>query len=156
MPSSRSAIKPVQAGVWSFEFTRSEHGWHPHAHCIYLADRARLDVPALREEWRQITGDSHVFRVDPFNPDQVPFAAFLEVFKYAMKFSDLANPDLWEAYGTLAGRRLVGSLGAFRGVEIPEDLTDAPLLDDSPFIDLFYRYYTGPGYCALRAAPRAA
>jgi hypothetical protein len=56
--------------------------------------------------------------------------------------------DTWHAFGVLKGRRLVGSAGLFLGIEIPEELTDAPL-DDLPYVDLFYRFM-GDGYTLKR------
>jgi hypothetical protein len=48
----------------------------------------------------------------------------MEVFKYAVKFSDQPVADTWHAFQTLKGKRLLGSAGCFRGVEVPEELTD--------------------------------
>jgi hypothetical protein len=59
--------------------------------------------------------------------------------------------DTYAAFLVLSGRRLVGSSGLFRGIEIPDILLDDPLLDELPFVDLFYRYIAG-GY-TLRGGP---
>jgi hypothetical protein len=69
----------------------------------------------------------------------------MEVFKYAVKFSDQEPADTVHAFLTLRGKRLVASAGAFRGVVVPEALTDEPL-EDLPFVTLFYRYLHGSGY----------
>jgi hypothetical protein len=71
-------------------------------------------------------------------------SGFIEVFKYAVKFSDQPIEDTWHCYETLKGKRLLGSAGCFRGVEVPEQLTDDEL-HDLPFHTLFYRYLRG-GY----------
>lgn len=42
----------------------------------------------------------------------------------------------------LEGKRLLGSAGCFRGVEVPDELNDE-LLDDLPYVDLFYRFLRG-------------
>jgi len=73
---------------------------------------------------------------------------FVEVFKYALKFSDLSPQENLAAYLTLKGRRLTGSFGLFWGVEVPENMTD-DLLDDLPYIEFFYRYGKG-GYSLTR------
>jgi len=73
-----------------------------------------------------------------------PVSGFLEVFKYAVKFSDQPPADTWHCFQTLAGKRLLGSAGCFRGVIVPEQLTDEQL-DDLPFRTLFYRYLSS-GY----------
>ena len=64
----------------------------------------------------------------------------MEVFKYALKFSDMDESDTVEAFRALRGRRLVASAGAFRGIEIAQQLTDEPL-DDLPFVEYFYEYF---------------
>lgn len=66
----------------------------------------------------------------------------MEVFKYAVKFSDLTLEDNWHAAQILKGKRLLNSFGLFRGVEIPDSLLDEPL-DELPYWDRFYRYFGG-------------
>jgi hypothetical protein len=71
----------------------------------------------------------------------------MEVFKYAVKFSDQAPADTVHAWLTLARKRLLGSSGVFRGVEVPDDLLDASTaFDHLPYVTLFYRYLRGSGY----------
>lgn len=137
-----SVLDLVAGAVWSYEVKRGKGSgqWHPHLHMIALAPVAPLDYQ-LRDEWHGITGDSHI--VDVRQISQADEASgFLEVFKYALKFSDMEPSDTVEAFTVLRGKRLIGSAGAFRGVDIPENLTDAAL-DDLPFTALFYRYLGG-------------
>jgi hypothetical protein len=101
----------------------------------------------LSREWHAITGDSFVVDVRPIDLAD-PAAGFLEVFKYALKFSDMSPADTYAAHLVLRGRRLVGSAGAFRGIEVPESLTDEPL-DGLPYVELLYRYLAG-GYTLQR------
>ena len=134
------AVKALGA-VWSFEVTNRGKGWHPHAHAVWLA----YDTPSqarLQQEWQDITGDSFIVDVRPIEGD--PVEGFMEVLKYAVKFSDLTLADNVTAWEYLKGRRLLGSFGLFRGVQVPEAMTDE-LLDDLPYIELFYRY-TSAGY----------
>jgi hypothetical protein len=139
----RSECKKAEAGVWSYEVTNKGRGWHPHAHAIWLCSTAP-DQPALKAEWSQITGDSHQVNVKPVVGD--PVEAFCEVFKYALKFSDMTNECTWEAYTHLRGSRLVASFGGFRGIKIPDEYLDEPLPEDLPYIDILYRYLRGSGY----------
>jgi hypothetical protein len=108
------------------------------------------DAHQLAEEWRWITRDSFIVDVRPIDQDD-PASGFLEVFKYALKFSDMEPADTYDAFLTLEGRRLVGSAGLFRGIEIPSQLTDEPL-DDLPYVTLFYRFLHGAGYSLHRGA----
>lgn len=138
----RSSLRGVEGAVWSYEVKRGTGSgqWHPHLHMIALAE-AMPDQVQLRAEWQAITGDS--FIVDVRLIEQADAAAgFLEVFKYAVKFSDMEPADTVDAFLTLRGKRLIASAGVFRGVVVPEQLTDEPL-EELPFVTLFYRYVAG-------------
>ena len=135
-----SVLDGVEAAVWSYEVKRGKGSglWHPHLHMVAMSRQAP-DAGQLATEWQAITGDSFIVDVRPID-EADPASGFLEVFKYALKFSDMDPADTFAAFKVLAGRRLVGSAGLFRGIEIPEDLRDEPMLDDLPFVELFYRY----------------
>lgn len=139
-----SALDQVEAAVWSYEVKRGSGSgfWHPHLHMVALS-RVHPDASELAREWHDITGDSFIVDVRPIDQAD-PASGFLEVFKYALKFSDMEPSDTVEAFDVLRGRRLVGSAGLFRGVEIPESLTDEPL-DDLPYVDRLYRFMRGAG-----------
>lgn len=130
-----------RGGFHSIEVTHKGNGWHPHAHMIWLCEEAP-DPQALSREWRDWTGDSFIVDVRPVTD---PVEGFLEVCKYALKFSDLSLDDNFEAYKVLRCQRLVDCHGLFRGVEIPQELTDEPL-DGLPYVELFYRYLPRVGY----------
>lgn len=144
-----SAVDGIDAAVWSYEVKRGagSGAWHPHLHMVALACN-QPSQGLLSREWQAITGDSFIVDVRPIDEED-PASGFLEVFKYALKFSDMTPADCYAAFRVLQGRRLVGSAGLFRGIEIPSTLTDEPL-DDLPFVELFYRYLHGAGYWLQR------
>lgn len=132
----------ANGAVWTYEVTNRGNGWHPHVHAIWLCDQ-EPDMHALRAEWEKITGDSFMVDVRPMTQDETGFASsFMEVFKYAVKFSDLDPADTLHAWQNLRGRRLLGSFGVFRGVQVPEALEDEAL-EDLPFVWLLYRFQRG-------------
>jgi hypothetical protein len=145
-----SEFAKIAAMVGSIEITKdgaldgSASGWHPHAHIIVLHSE-RFDYKELQAEWLKITGDSHVLKVIPAQHPNDPAQDFLEVFKYALKFSELTPSDNLHAYEVMRGKHLLFQAGLFRGVDVPEDLTDTPL-DQLPYIELFYQYIAGSGY----------
>mgnify|MGYP003587970034 CR=1 FL=1 len=132
-------------GVHSVETKRGQNSgwWHPHAHMIWLCHEAP-DARKLSEEWQHWTGDSFIVDVRPFRNQDDLISGFLEVFKYAVKVSDMPVEDNWHAYETLKGKRLVDAFGCMRGVDVPEDLGDVAL-EDLPYIEMLYRY-TRSGY----------
>lgn len=151
----RNALKhlrlPVEANkaygaVWSYEFKIGSGSglWHPHVHAIWLCHE-EPDANALAQEWQNVTQDSHVVHVQPFFDQKDVVAGFLEVFKYAVKFSDMPLDQNWHGYEVLTGKRLVSSFGVFRGVQVPESMEDEQL-DDLPYVELFYRFIRGAGY----------
>lgn len=152
-----SSLNDVAGAVWSYEVKRGAGSglWHPHLHMIALAE-SMPDQQDLAREWHAITGDSHIVDVRPI--DQVnPVRGFVEVFKYAVKFSDQSHADTVHAFLTLRGKRLLASAGCFLGVPEPEGLLDDhEALDGLPFITLFYRYLRVGGYALTTNPSRRA
>lgn len=140
----------AQGGVYTLELTNKGKGWHPHAHMIVLAASEPCQE-ALSAEWHRITGDSFIVDCRPITGD--PSEGFMEVFKYAVKFSDLSLQNNWQAAQVLKGKRLLNSFGLFRGVEIPKSLLDEPL-DGLPYWDRFYRFLQGE-YVFTGESPKA-
>lgn len=136
-------ISKALGGVYSTEVKRGQGSglWHPHTHAVWLCEVAP-DAHRLSREWQEITGDSYIVDVRQING----FDGLLEVFKYALKFSDMTLEDNFTAYEVLSRRRLVNSFGCLRGVDLPGSVLDAPIDDETlPFILYFYKY-TKSGY----------
>ena len=110
-----SVLDGVAGAVWSYEVKRGKGSgvWHPHLHMIALAE-SQPDAVQLSQEWHNITGDSFVVDVRPISQED-PASGFVEVFKYAVKFSEQEPADTVHAWVTLASKRLIGSAGLFRG-----------------------------------------
>ena len=145
-----SPLDGVAGAVWSYEVKRGKNSgsWHPHLHMIALAE-SMPDQAALSAEWHNITGDSFIVDVRPISQAD-PVSGFIEVFKYAVKFSDQPPADTVHAWRILGGKRLLASSGCFRGVVVPETLMDDEKgLEDLPFVQLFYRHL-GTGYTLTR------
>ena len=139
-----SVLDGVAGAVWSYEIKRGKGSglWHPHLHMIALAE-TMPDQQQLASEWHNITGDSFIVDVRPISQEN-PAEGFMEVFKYAVKFSDQPPQDTLQAWLALKGKRLLASSGCFRGVPEPEDLMDdATALKDLPFATMFYRFMLG-------------
>ena len=154
-----SALDGVAGAVWSYEFKRGSGSglWHPHLHMIAVAESMTIEGQGnpgpIAAEWKAITGDSHMVDVRPIDQAD-PVSGFLEVFKYAVKVSDMEPADAVEAFRVLSGKRLIASSGIFIGVPVPEALTDEPL-DGLPFVELFFRWLRG-GYTMHAQSGRRA
>ena len=133
----------AQGAVYTLELTNKGKGWHPHCHMIVLAS-SQPSQSDLSAEWLRITGDSMIVDCRPITGGESGdySEGFMEVFKYAVKVSDLSLHDNWHAAQVLKGKRLLNSFGLFRGVQVPESLLDEPL-DSLPYWDRFYRFLGG-------------
>lgn len=137
-------------GVFSTEVKRGENSglWHPHLHMVWLCEE-EPNLKQLAKEWKEYTGDSHIVDITPFYGD--PVESFCEVFKYALKFSDMECEDTWFAFKTLTGKRLIDCFGVLKGVKVDEDLLDSPIDEDLPYIDKFFMYLPGGEYSLVKA-----
>lgn len=135
-------------GVASIEIKRGTGSgwWHVHSHAVWLCENPPIQEEAS-QDWHKATGDSFVVDIRPFSGETMDDYAkgFMEVFKYAVKFSSMELADTWEVYNLLKGRHLISSWGLLRGVEVPESMADE-VLDDLPYVELFYQYVDGIGY----------
>lgn len=148
--TSTTELAKAVGGVYSVETTNKGKGWHVHLHAVLLLDDF-IDREALSREWHRITGDSTVLDVRRLargvsemtdNQGQITpkiAEAFCEVFKYALKFSDLTYQDNVTAFEVMRGKRLLGSFGVFRGVQVPDSLLDDPL-QGLPYLEMIYRF----------------
>lgn len=160
--SGKGRHKPNEAnkasgGVGSYEVKKGSGSglWHPHSHFIWLCDSVP-DKKIISSEWHQITVDSFVVDVTPFYDPQDVSKGFLEVFKYALKYSDMDLSDNWEAFTILQRRRLVTSFGNFRGIEIPEQMTDEITEEELPYVELVFRYLNGNYHLINAANPQTS
>jgi len=149
-----SEFSKFRGGVLSIETKIGEGSqqWHVHGHGLCLQD-CKVDIAALRDEWKRTTGDSH--NVDLRLVYDDPVGAFCECMKYAMKFADLPLADNWDAFGALGGKRLLRPWGALWGVKEPDDLTDDISQDEGPHVDRFFRYLRGGRrYVEVASSPK--
>ena len=130
-------LAKVKAGAGTYENTYNPHTreHHVHIHLIGLCD----DIPAhkpLCDEWEAITRDSFVTDIRPFEDINNPETAFMEVFKYVLKFSTMPLEVNYHAAQVLAGRHLLISFGDFWGTKVPEELAEDPL--DREHVDYYF------------------
>ena len=121
-------LAKVKAGAGTYENTYNPHTreHHVHIHLIGLCD----DIPAhkpLCDEWEAITGDSFITDIRPFDDINNPETAFMEVFKYVLKFSTMPLDVNYQAAQVLARKRLLISFGYFWGTKVPQELAEDAL-----------------------------
>ena len=144
-----SEFGKIDGAVYSFEQTYNpDTGWHPHAHIMaFLTDY--LDLVSLSQEWHDLTGDSFIVDARRIYPNFAGHGALgiegalSEVYKYAVKLSDMTNELTWHAYTVLRGKRLTGALGALYGRVVESDELMDEEIDDTPYVWRFYRWSRG-------------
>lgn len=136
----------LSGGVFAYEFKRGsgQNLWHPHIHMLALKPKnAFIDIQALKDEWLAITEDSTNINIGYCTSEGEPF---LEVFAYALKFSEMSHPDRWFAAQLLRRERLISSFGDLRGIDIGDDVTDDILVSDEPYVDVLFKWFIHRGY----------
>jgi hypothetical protein len=133
-----SVFANVSAGAYSIEIKRGENSkeWHPHANLLLLSED-RIIESEIKAEWKKITKDSKIAYCQVKDDDDK--TVFVEIFKYALKFSEMEFDDNFIAWDTLKGCRLMGNFGDFRGLDVMKEDTKIALKDES-YIELFYKY----------------
>ena len=112
-----------KGGTWSLEFTKDENGLH-HAHFHIVAFRSKFfHIDRLRDEWRAVTGDSHVLRLDKISDLT---KSLLEVMKYVSKPTDIKNftKDDLADFMKLKKMQMFGTFGEYRKFSIKFSATD--------------------------------
>ena len=138
-------MSKLTGGAFAYEFKRGSglDLWHPHIHMIaHIPKGVRIDAERLKAEWLDITQDSSHINLKYCSNDN----PYLEVFAYALKFSQMTPQDRWHAAQLLRGDRLISSFGSFRGVDLSDDVWDDVLDTDEPFTVLLYRWLPHRGY----------
>lgn len=145
----KSEWSKVLGAVGGYETTWDDKAkeWHPHLHLITVSELP-LKQYNLKGEWLQITGDSHQVKVKRTGLIGDPVQDFQEVFKYAVKFSELDLYHNYIAFDELKGKRLFFSTGIFWGMKLPDKLTD-DTIEEQKYIELMYRYYENSSGYAL-------
>ena len=142
--SGHSTWTNAKGGVASYEVKRGEGSglWHPHLHAIVLCHPDHpVDAYRLSAEWLKITGDSFIVDIRPIKEREGEgvIGGFMEVFKYAVKFSSMNSIDVVDCWRLLQGQRMLSSFGLFYGVQVPDDLADEQL--SGLYVEMLYRYH---------------
>jgi hypothetical protein len=128
-------------GIYSFESTITDTGHHSHLHILALRRRF-FDISILRHEWQEITGDSHVLRLDRVTDIE---SGLREVVKYISKPLDVEKytPKYLREMLALRGARLFGAFGLFAKFCRNFDASDIEKSEDENY----------SGYCEGDACP---
>lgn len=160
--SGGTEARHIVGGARSIEVKRGSGSglWHPHIHALILTD-GEIDKAALFSEWAHLVGQevgetmaAQDLRPIDFKPGAAEQAddvagAFLEVFKYAVKLSDMTPADRIHADAVLRSRRLVQGFGVMYGVKVPPLEDDA--LENEAFVELVF-HRSRAGYDLAAAA----
>jgi plasmid rolling circle replication initiator protein Rep len=149
---SKSFMYNFDGIVSSVEVTyNAKSGRHPHIHMLVCTDR---EIPTeysevlgtqsnreLQKEWHSVTKDSFsvAMRKVEVNKDNYSRKGIGEVFKYAVKFSNLDIPHLSEVIEIqqIKKYRFFSTYGIFRGWKI-----DRPgIMGNDSFVEKTFEYH---------------
>lgn len=157
-PKTDTLFKHVAGAIYSYEVTvNPESGFHPHIHMIALVPKGMFKTKTMTikkrqvkvlpdlwaglvEDWKSITGDSKIVDVRLIENEGDQMYALVETFKYALKMNEMDVDTQLHCYDILAGRRMMGSMGALFGVKLPDNLNDDLLPGEEKFVDIVYQY----------------
>jgi hypothetical protein len=160
-PKTDTLFKHVEGAIYSYEVTYSEeNGFHPHVHMIAMVPKGifsyterqdkgkkpkTVKTPMtlwadLVENWKEITGDSHIIDIRLVESQEDQLSALVETFKYALKVSEMEVAIQVQCYQFLKGRRLLGCMGSLFGIKLPENLNDELLPEEEKYVDIVYQY----------------
>ena len=139
-----SSFARVEAGAYSIEVKRGKNSglWHPHTNFLLLTEHD-IKKEDLINEWESITGDSFIVHCEKVSSNQNIKDTLIEIFKYAMKFSEMELEDNLFAWETLKGRRMTGSFGAFRGLDVNDENDELNEDENIEFTEIFYKFLSG-------------
>lgn len=118
----------ILGGVYSIEATFTHAGWHPHLHILVETKRgafALSNLKRFKERWLQITGDSHVIRIEKMYGKsenggkiaKIDRGALRELVKYSTKAADFSKNSarVLEFFHAFKNIRRLQSFGTFLG-----------------------------------------
>lgn len=153
-----TALSLLDGGIMSAETKRGSGSgkWHFHAHGVVLAPPG-LESSDFYGEWSSILGYTanldfrYLKSAELINQGNNPASIseqlgkeLLEVFKYALKTTEMEFEDRYNAACVLHGKKLIRPFGSLFNYKAPEELTeDLTEYDGLPYVELVYRYLEG-------------
>jgi plasmid rolling circle replication initiator protein Rep len=106
----------IVGGLYAIESTIADDGkFHVHLHVLVFekSDINKEKLQILKDEWKEITGDSHVINIRRINDIKV---GLKEVIKYISKPVDIGNATTKHIRQmlNLKGERMIGTFGKFK------------------------------------------
>lgn len=109
----------VKSGVYVIEIKRGSGSglWHPHVH--FLVDSAFIPHAMLKEAWRTASGGSFIVDVQRVGHEELAVGYIAKYLSKGWTSEVARDPDsLAECICALRGRRLLGTFGGWRTVEL--------------------------------------
>jgi hypothetical protein len=115
----------VTGGASVVEVTRNAESGHYHVHLHALLKGNYIPKRTLQSVWHRITGDSYIIDLQMIRDDKQAAGYLAKYVAKPIHKSILADPDaLVEAIIALKGRRLITTLGDWRGTKLLKSDTD--------------------------------
>lgn len=154
--NSKNFFSKFDGMFYSFEVTKSKNGWNVHINLLCCSDneiegiytytqkdgKTTSQHKDIMRDWSKYTDNESfmhsINKIDTSSKEDL-IKNLLEVFKYALKFQELKNEDLFEVYEKSFGKRLIGAFGSLYNIKLDVELENEDLLDEE-FLELVYRF----------------
>jgi hypothetical protein len=142
--------------MYSIETTKTKNGWNVHLNLLINAPRAghRLELvpvrnrrgqislqnPKIGEFLQRVADGSRMHNISPldFSDSEAIRDNLVEVLKYSLKFSSLNEADLLEVYSKTYRKRLFGTFGNLRGLDLEGVELDSDEVLDEDFVRIMF------------------
>lgn len=110
--------KTIKGGIWFFQIKKSEKDdlWHPHIHCVIDSDFIRQSV--LSKLWLKTTASSSVVDIRQIKDTDSVSEYVARYCARPATLKPLGQFDVFELIAALHGRRLCGTWGTGRAVQL--------------------------------------
>ena len=120
----------IRGGIYSWEVTHSNEGWHIHIH-VFM-DASYIPYKFLSQTWKQITKDSYITDIRQVKTNR---RALDYVLKYVSKVPEIQG--LRDQYNTaFRDVRLYGTFGSFYAFRPTKEPCKCPNCGECCWVDL--------------------
>ena len=118
----------IKGGLWFFQvkWSAKSDSWHPHLHVI--CEGRYVNNRNLQSTWLDITGDSMVVDIRAVK-DPKKTAEYVSRYATApANMDDLSDAEAVEVFDAMAGRRVCGTFGTGKAIQLVPKKCPAPMI----------------------------
>lgn len=117
--------RDIRGGLWFLQVTHNSDTdeWHPHLHCII--DAEFIPQKLLSKKWLQITHTSKILDIRPVKNIKMATRYVSRYVSRPCSLATLPTEALLQLHDAFVGKRLAGTWGTARGIQLTYNRPDA-------------------------------